>query len=198
MSYIDTFDHEYCGHLGYLPIYHPLETVQNGDEFDCDPSCLVLGGGSGEHSALIVEKLEFVVASFLLDIVEQQTEIDISPNTVEKLQDIYCDTRDSAFLFNKWSIREYAAIQEMAKSKVNFTPLKEDQSVEDWIFSSLGEFVYFSLPELVALPEKVLIEFRKADLGARLCNVRCLPFGYPKLYGRLVIDGELKWGKHRF
>lgn len=28
MSYIDTFDHEYIGNIGYLPIYHPLSTIE--------------------------------------------------------------------------------------------------------------------------------------------------------------------------
>lgn len=54
MSYIDGFDHEIIGTLGYLPIYHPLEAIE-GDggwgayDFNASPQNLVLGGGSGEH-----------------------------------------------------------------------------------------------------------------------------------------------------
>ena len=47
MSYIDSFDHEYIGHLGYLPLYHSLVEVE-GDkrgsyDFSASPQNLVLG-----------------------------------------------------------------------------------------------------------------------------------------------------------
>ena len=47
MSHIDSFKHELVGLFGGLPVYHPLEVI-DGD-FRCDPTQLLLGGGSGEQ-----------------------------------------------------------------------------------------------------------------------------------------------------
>ena len=60
MSYIDTFDHEFIGFIAGLPIYLPLETVTASDipsEFGCSPQNLIIGGGDGEHPAIIVTDL---------------------------------------------------------------------------------------------------------------------------------------------
>ncbi len=40
MSYIDTFDHEFVGFFGGIPVYHPLEIVpalpdDDPQDFDC-------------------------------------------------------------------------------------------------------------------------------------------------------------------
>ena len=48
MSYIDSFDHEYIGSLGYLQIYRPLQEIK-GDkwgeyDFSAKPNNLILGG----------------------------------------------------------------------------------------------------------------------------------------------------------
>ncbi|WP_417533835.1 hypothetical protein [Marinobacterium stanieri] len=51
MSYIDSYDHEYIGSLGYLPIYRPLQVIEGdkwgGYDFSATPDNIVLGGGSG-------------------------------------------------------------------------------------------------------------------------------------------------------
>jgi hypothetical protein len=40
MSYVDGFDHEYLGHLGYLPIHHPLVVIEGNGQGACE-----FGGG---------------------------------------------------------------------------------------------------------------------------------------------------------
>jgi hypothetical protein len=69
MSYIDCFDHEYIGRLGYLPIYRPLQVIEGEEwgayDFSATPDNLVLGGGSGEHPGLVIHKLECAAAKFL-------------------------------------------------------------------------------------------------------------------------------------
>ena len=71
MSYIDAYDHEYIGSLGYLPIYRPLQVIDGdkwgGYDFSATPDNLVLGGGSGEHPGLVVHKPGSLVAKFLYD-----------------------------------------------------------------------------------------------------------------------------------
>lgn len=53
MSHIDSFKHEIVGLFGGLLVYHPLEDIQG--DFVCTPKCLLIGGGSGEHPALVIE-----------------------------------------------------------------------------------------------------------------------------------------------
>jgi hypothetical protein len=71
MSYIDTFDdtfdHGLVGFFAGLPRYHPLETVagSGGDELGCTPRQLVLGGGSGEHPAVVLRQPPAAVMAFL-------------------------------------------------------------------------------------------------------------------------------------
>jgi hypothetical protein len=196
MSYIDTFDHEYCGQIGYIPIYHPLQAVDDGDEFNCDPSCLVLGGGSGEHPALVIKRLDYLVALFLLEIINDENETIVGIDTFRFLQDISCES--DPYRFEDWSVRHFAALLEMARSNLNWKPIEDNQSVEDWLFTSIGEFVYFSLPELNPLPEYILEKFRLIEVLPVMRNVTCLPPGYPDFHGRVVENGQLIWGKRRF
>jgi hypothetical protein len=67
MSYIDTFDHELVGFFAGLPLYRPLEIVagSGGDEFGCTPLQLVLGGGSGEHPAVVLAQPRAAVVWYL-------------------------------------------------------------------------------------------------------------------------------------
>ena len=200
MSYIDTFDHEYLGVLGYLPIYHPLVSVAGGhseDDFSCAPSDLVLGGGGGEHPGLVVRHLECSVACFLLEFVSEDDESGIDPNAVRWLQDALCESRTAALNFFGWSIRDMARLLEMAKSDLHSSPLREDQSVEDWILTSIGEFVFYSLADLNPVPLEILAAFTSIARPI-VNNVRCQPPGYPCEFGRRVVDGGLKWGVSRW
>ena len=63
VSHIDSFKHELIGLFGGLPVYRPLQLI-DGD-FQCDVNQLVLGGGSGEHPALVVKNLLAAVACYL-------------------------------------------------------------------------------------------------------------------------------------
>ena len=56
MSYIDLFKHKYIGEVSGLPVYQALEDI-DGDEFQCEKSQYIIGGGGGEHPAIVIKDL---------------------------------------------------------------------------------------------------------------------------------------------
>lgn len=200
MSYIDSYDHEYIGCLGYLPIYHPLEEIQGDDwggyDFSASPENLVLGGGSGEHPGLVVHRLDSLVAQFLHDQVTEEDEATLSTTDREYLLEL-CYA-DEVFEFCDWYVRQYANLAAMAASETFATPLEEDGQVEAWLAKSLGELVYYSLPALNPAQEKLAAMFSRFSIDATMRNVLCSPPGYPACGGRKIVDGEVSWGHHRW
>ena len=63
MSHIDSFKHQLVGFFGCIRVYKALENI-NGD-FQCKENDLILGGGSGEHSAMVLKNPFAAVAWFL-------------------------------------------------------------------------------------------------------------------------------------
>jgi len=191
MSYIDSIKHEMVGYINGLPIYHPLETIKDGAwgerDFSCSPENLVIGGGSGEHPALVVHHLGSLVARYLLLCIEKNAEhfndrIPMPPEeTVDRLADIAFDTGET-LEFCSWSMRQIRDFVELTKSSLHQTPLHETQDPEDWIKESIGEFVYFSLPELNPLHAEInsLPGINDGLLGYWMKNVTCPPPNYIK------------------
>lgn len=144
MSHIDSFKHELVGFLGYLPVYHPLEGI-DGD-FKCDPSQLLLGGGSGEHPALVIENPTSAVAYFLHEFIEDQKELEhweeiISPYVNYDLAEL--------LTFYEWSIDRYSSFHQMSKSNSLPNPCNDEEiNIERWLILGIGEFIFFSMPYL--------------------------------------------------
>ena len=203
MSYIDSYNHEYIGRLGYLPIYRVLENIGSGEwgaeDFTATPNNLVLGGGSGEHPALVVHKLESLVARFLFDQLTEEEQKKLSKEDRDYIDSLYYNDSD-ILEFCDWSIARYSYFRKMAKKA--YTPLKKDEGiyeeVEDWLYRSLGELIYFSLPELNPEQEKLQSIFAPFEVYASMRNVICTPPNYPPKGGRIVENGKLKWGLHRW
>ncbi len=142
MSHIDSFKHELVGMLGYLPVYHPLEEIIG--DYKCGPNKLLLGGGSGEHPALVIENLTSAVAYFL------DEEILTNPDLKdwEKIIAPFIDIPLADLItFHDWSIDRYHSFFEMTKSVVLPNPRKEEDT-ELWIILGIGEFIFFSMPQL--------------------------------------------------
>ncbi|MEP2446300.1 MAG: hypothetical protein ABJI69_03650 [Balneola sp.] len=142
MSHIDSFKHELVGLLGYLPVYHPLEKI-DGD-FKCDSSQLLLGGGSGEHPALVIENPTSAVAYFLTEIIEHEKELEhweeiISPYLNYDLTEL--------LTFYEWDIERFSSFHKMFKSKSLPNP-SNGNDIERWLILGIGEFIFFSMPEL--------------------------------------------------
>ncbi|UUD63579.1 hypothetical protein D16iCDA_18150 [Pseudomonas seleniipraecipitans] len=186
MSYIDTIKHELVGYINGLPIYHPLETVIDGGwgdyDFSCSPQNLVIGGGAGEHPALVVHDLGSLVALYILLCIEKHTEhftdsfIAPPEETIDRLSDVAFDTKES-LEFCGWSMTNIRDFIELAKCPLHFTPLLENQAPEEWIKESIGQFVYFSLPELNPFAEEInsLPGIKDWFPGYWMSNVTCPP-----------------------
>lgn len=200
MSHIDSYDHEYIGSLGYMPIYHPLQIIKadkwGGYDFSATPDNLVLGGGSGEHPGLVVHKLESLVAKFLYDQISEEEEDCISVENMDYIQEL-CFA-DNIFEFCGWSILQYANFKEMAEANIFNTPLGKGEEVEEWLTMSLGELVFYSLSSLNPEHNKLKSIFDRFEIQDRMQNVACVPPGYPKRGGRRVENGKVKWGLHRW
>ncbi|GAA0878836.1 hypothetical protein GCM10009119_18040 [Algoriphagus jejuensis] len=142
MSHIDSFKHELVGYLGYLPVYHPLEEIEG--DFACDPSQLLLGGGSGEHPALVIENPTSAVAFFLRE--EIKTEKNLK--SWERFISPYLDkTPNQLLTFYEWDSQRHSTFLAMSRSEALPNP-NEKEDFEMWLILGIGEFVFFSLPSL--------------------------------------------------
>ncbi len=205
MSQIDSFDHEFVGYFAGLPVYHPT-VVEEGGDFDCGPDTLVIGGGLGEHPALVVSHLEFLVAQFLVAALPDEEETPDGPppypeswdqallEALGRVNDI-----DEVLSFHGWHLDHSAAFYESCKSPVNPWPFDEAQSelnVTDWICVSLGEFVFYAMPSLVAELMDQLPGVRQVVANTRTAfqNVLVVPPGYPVHFGRSTHEGGTTYG----
>jgi hypothetical protein len=147
MSYIDCWNHLYIGSLGKdgLPIYMTLEDI-DGDEFKATEGSIVLGGGSGEHPALIIENLDFCMASFLDTWVneykahipqETQDAITIYVEWVFEDADFYRDELD----FHNWSTDNHYHFVKQLKT---LEPNDVTMGTENLIIESIGEYLIFT------------------------------------------------------
>ncbi len=214
MSYIDTFDHEFLGYFGGIPLYRPLAEVQgslDAYDFGCSPEHLVLGGGSGEHPAIIVSELRAPVAHFLSHWMLARTpEEDGAMEEVGKLiQDAGGDVGEwnrildpllhrpwGEFLhFAGWGADDYHAFGGHCRSAAFHTPFAPGEgALENWLAASLGEFAFFSLPEMVDIAH---LPGARTVVRPVYGNVLIPPPGYPTL-GRQTRDGRVIWGHSRW
>jgi hypothetical protein len=211
MSYIDSFDHEFVGFFLGVPLYHPLQTVEDGggSDFGCTPDQLVLGGGDGEHPAMILTDMGAAVKHFLAyalamrDDDRPQRREESMPNVPETSRALLDDTPGSVDLlrFPGWTLADYVEFHRECLAASAPRPYSPDEHglVEEWLVCSLGELVYFAMPEQV---EGVLRDLQDVSAAVRtpyFCNVLIPPPGYRLPFGK-VIDraGDVMWGVSRF
>lgn len=68
MSFIDCFRHQFAGLLASLPVYLPQEAVSG--EYEASQFAVLIGGGSGEHPAAIIDTAA-AVASVIDDYLDE-------------------------------------------------------------------------------------------------------------------------------
>ena len=158
---------------------------------------LILGGGSGEHPGLVIHNIESVVAKYLYFQLSDEEENSLTEEEEGYVTDLYYANTDEILEFCSWSIRQYSDLLNMAKSDLLSCPLDDDEDVEDWLIRSIGELVYYSLPDLNPEHEKLAKIFSRFKMNI-MQNVVCTPPGFPKIGGRILKDGEIKWGVHRW
>jgi hypothetical protein len=214
MSYIDTFDHEFVGFFGGLPVYHPLDTVSgnapDSADFNCDPTMLVIGGGGGEHPALVLRRPDCAVAHFLTDWLEHYRHtLPLAENTTVELWytpwDTFLDASltsdDRIFLtFAGWNTQTYASFYQRCTSPAMQTPFEptRDGVFESWVAACLGELILFAMPDMVPDLERHLPRARELVRPLMYLNILTPPPRLPLSYGRVAVNGTIQQGYNRW
>ena len=201
MSHIDSYQHEYLGQFGYLPIYRFLEKVEApwGDhDFGGGPENLVLGGGSGEHPGLVLHELEHFVFYFLYEQLKEEEQQTLKDQRYADLKPYFYAQRTRLLEFCQWSVINYVDFDEMARSERMPTPCTEEESIEDWIMASFGELIYYSLTEMNPKQQELKELFAPFDIMPTMQNITLSPPGYPKYRGYRIVDGKSEIGIHRW
>lgn len=155
MSHIDSFKHEVVGLFGSVPVYHPLEEIEG--DFKAHPGQLVLGGGSGEHPAMVIEQPEQAVALSLQHHLEPLK----NPKLKEKyyplkrmigkwepvIEPFLQDSIDKALQFYGWDSEDFERFEELCKSPAMPNPYWRGDFTQ-WLVLSFGEFIFFAMPRL--------------------------------------------------
>jgi hypothetical protein len=193
MSFIDVFGHEYVASFARLPVYHPLQRITG--EFEAGPDTLLLGGGSGEHPALIVRHLDHVAGYYVAEMLERvdaehlADQSEILDNPVSPFE---------CLEFTHWGVADYAVFFEACKSAAMphepFNP-KEHGGFESWLVKQFGALIFRSMPDLapaLTADMKAAAE-RVADTWEAGSNFVCAPPGFNAPRGRRV-NGQLNEG----
>lgn len=201
MSHIDSYDHEFLGKFAYLPVYHPLQEVDRyewGEEdFGFTPANLILGGGSGEHPGLVIHKLECCVARFLIGFLSEKDFNTLTKEGQEYLRSLASTPTTALLEYCGWTKEHHQRFETAVHSEAVNGPVA-GEDLQDWLAANVGEFVYFSLPELNPEQARMKALMRPFQLYGRYVNFLCVPPGYPPEGGRKVVDNQVVWGNHRW
>lgn len=160
MSTIDCFKHSFLGTFcEYVPIYIPHETIDR-DDLGADVGEIILGGGGGEHPALVISDLDSCVLSFLNYLVDDDCDYkseDIDKILTEKDKK-YLYYRNNTFIYYYWQIIHYASFH---KAINRYTedykfPFRDEMYIQ----CSIGELVFHSLPFLITDLEVVKLRLQ--------------------------------------
>jgi len=213
MSYIDTFDNEFVGYFGGIPVYHPLEVVPASPDdpasFACDPENLLIGGGSGEHPGIVVKAPGEAVVCFVRTWLEKnpyfspeerqamQPALEAWPDASSRKSWSDCRRNDwmHIFEFAGWRVEDYVKFSSRCASPAFHRPfdLDKDGSLEVWLAASVGEFILFAMPDLAQDAVQRLGDLRRHISGNIYRNILLLPPAYQP-WGRREVDNQVTWG----
>jgi hypothetical protein len=94
---------------------------------------LTIGGGSGEHPALVVHEPTHCVARFLYDMFPQDASARSFPSAADRNRFTFCND----FPEQEW-IQEFAPFYSHWSDTISFT---------DWVAIEIGQFVYHTIPD---------------------------------------------------
>jgi hypothetical protein len=200
MSYIDTFSHEFVGFFAGLPIYRSLVKHTENDEspayFSCTIHDFIVGGGAGEHPALLIRSPNEAVSYYFRAWLEAESGLtDEAQALLEEKLLPYPDW-EKVFSFCGWGVETYAAFLERCKSNVVVTPYNESEFgfFENWLYASFGEFIFFSFPEFAPLFISNNQEIANKIKYSFINNVLILPSGFIPKAGAIYENGKVSIG----
>ena len=229
MSAIDTFTHAHVANFFHLPVYWVFEEGEmshltdnaNDDGIMMDKFHLSIGGGSGEHPALIINN-DAVLFRFLSNIadieqlVDNPTEEDIFDyKMVQLAQEIDDKFHDKANNYknpneeitqwridqNQWPLETFVRIAKEFRQ----TSDKKKERLEKCISDAVALFIIYEMPLEHCIQDKQLIEFANMFKSNRWQNafnyqeIRDMFDGFTGLLncqksGKIIRDNKAVWG----
>lgn len=221
MSAIDTMNHAHVANFFKLPVYWVFEENDmfyltgspEDDNKKINQYFLTIGGGSGEHPALIINN-DAVLVNFLYNVEEVEQPNENSSETdefdyemyklSEELIDFYqsVDEHIGYGILNKnqWPLDTFVRIaKEFEKES------KNDEDLESKIINAVALFIINEMPLEYCIKDKKLIEFAKMYRSNRWLKAikyeeMCDRFvGFTGVLncqksGRIIIDNKVVWG----
>lgn len=150
MSHIDSFRHQLVGSFIGLPVYLPLEDIRG--DFNCTTRQLVIGGGSGEHPALVLQDPPGAVAEFLSEAL-RMIKLDAHEDKAWRaaFEPFLPDRICNVITFHDWDVETFHSFYELCRSPGAENPFSGERGcleLEYWLVRGLGEFVFYALPHL--------------------------------------------------
>lgn len=149
MSYIDSFNHTLVGYFAGLPVYRTTVDIPYPDEgtededFGCNRNQIVIGGGSGEHPGLVLERPGAAMAKYALT----SELFDLTKDVVVELEQMIGE--GPIHQRYGWLPFQVEAFESRCQSRALCNPFDPGRSsLEEWLTLGFGEFAYFSMPDL--------------------------------------------------
>jgi hypothetical protein len=174
MSHIDSFKHELVGHFGHLPVYHPLQDIEG--DFISNPDQLVLGGGSGEHPALVFESLPHAVALFLEDEIKTNKKIGHWHPVIKPLLN---KPIENLLTYYEWNQETHEKFEQFCRSFAMLNEFMGKTTLEKWLLLGIGEFVFFSLPHMAKTIMEKLENPYQHFYHIKYNNIMIVPPNFP-------------------
>lgn len=156
MSTIDTGKHDVVGRLNGIPLYHPLERYDA--DFAADERHLVLGGGSGEHPAVVVPAITaaYAMLRHIVDRREGEGYRDyagvfgLTAERIEALEEEIFNSALPVVNYSDWGGNEWHHFVKNAGSALHHTPFElNSEAIEAWLERAIGEIAFVQYPELI-------------------------------------------------
>lgn len=217
MSAIDTLDHAHVGNFFGIPIYWILQEAELSKITDCpeDDGKIVnkyymsVGGGSGEHPALILDN-DALVFNFLIRHI--QDELTFERHTpdyqlnelIQEIDTKYSTENDGILHYqldqNQWPLETFINIHKKM-NKID----KSSDSLQKRMKNSFALFIINEMPFKDCLKDPELIEivsffkektwenaFNQSDIEKKYIGIKLL--SDKEKSGRIIVNNKVQWG----
>lgn len=217
MSAIDTLNHAHVGNFCGIPIYWVIEEgrlesltnrVEDRDKI-INKNYLSIGGGSGEHQALIVNN-DALVYQFLGNFVDSETLPEGFEKELvefaEKIQDRFLEENDEYIEFlqywdidqNQWPLETFVSVNN------SFKNIELSDFLAGKIKDALALFIIYEMPIEHCLKDSNLVEIAKKLRSSKwekafdnkIVSYLTVFNGVlnSQKYGKVIRDNKVIWG----
>lgn len=212
MSAIDSFEHVHAGDVFQLPLYWFIETGNSRRLLDrislqypeVNPYHMSLGGGSGEHPALIInnDKALIFTLNYIYDICD-----DVAPNAeyvmlIKRLKECIENTQNEwryAFDKNDWDFNAFAHVNTFLNTTLP-SDMYTAEPLESHMMLAVGFFILYRMPlesciasdklKTLALAMREALPEGEVPLFAEYTQLAIRP---AQCFGKKCEDGASRW-----